>query len=78
MCAEPNSGGFVLAAASCAWLSARNDVLANAAIIGVGVLTLWFATGWLDIVVGIGIAVLNADAARAVWTAARREETPAP
>lgn len=56
-----------------AWLSARNDALANIAIIVVGILTLWFATGWLDIVVGIAIGLLNADAARAVWTAARRE-----
>jgi len=31
------------------------------------------ATGWIDIVVGVGIALLNADAARAVWKAARQE-----
>lgn len=61
-----------------AWLSARNDALANIAIVIVGVLTIWFATGWLDIVVGIAIGILNADAARAVWAAARREVDPAP
>lgn len=61
-----------------AWLSARNDVLANTAIVVVGILTLWFATGWLDIVVGMGIAVLNVDAARSVWRAARNEESPTP
>lgn len=61
-----------------AWLSARNDALANLAIIAVGILTLWFATGWLDIIVGIGIAILNADAARAVWNAARQESEPTP
>ena len=61
-----------------AWLSARNDALANLAIIAVGILTVWFATGWLDIIVGIGIAILNADAARAVWNAARRETEPTP
>lgn len=61
-----------------AWLSARNDSLANLAIIAVGVLTFWVATGWLDIIVGIGIAVLNADAARAVWKAARAETDPTP
>ncbi|SFS09404.1 Cation efflux family protein [Microbacterium sp. cf046] len=61
-----------------AWLSARNDAFANIAIIVVGILTIWFATGWLDIIVGIGIAVLNADAARAVWKAARRETDPVP
>jgi Co/Zn/Cd efflux system component len=61
-----------------AWLSARNDALANLAIIAVGILTIWFATGWLDIIVGIGIALLNADAARAVWKAARQETDPTP
>ena len=61
-----------------AWLSARNDAFANIAIILVGVLTLWFATGWLDILVGIGIGLLNADAARAVWKAARTETDPTP
>lgn len=61
-----------------AWLSARNDALANLAIIAVGILTIWFATGWLDIGVGVGIAILNADAARAVWKAARRETEPTP
>ncbi len=56
-----------------AWLSARNDSLANLAIVAAGILTLWIATGWLDIIVGIAIGLLNADAARAVWRAARRE-----
>ncbi|WP_438353900.1 cation transporter [Microbacterium sp. CJ88] len=59
-----------------AWLSARNDALANIAIIAVGLLTFWLATGWLDIIVGVGIGLLNADAARAVWRAARRETDP--
>ncbi|WP_363331278.1 cation transporter [Microbacterium sp. SCN 69-37] len=59
-----------------AWLSARNDALANLAIIAVGILTFWFATGWLDIIVGAGIGLLNADAARAVWMAARAETDP--
>ena len=61
-----------------AWLSARNDAVANIAIIGVGVLTMWFVTGWLDIVVGIGIALLNVDAARSVWRAARLEAKAQP
>ncbi len=61
-----------------AWLSARNDAFANLAIVAVGVLTFWFATGWLDIVVGVAIAILNLDAARAVWRAARRETEPTP
>ena len=56
-----------------AWLSARNDAIANLAIIAVGIATIWWATGWLDIVVGIAIGLMNADAAREVWTAARNE-----
>ena len=56
-----------------AWLSARNDALANLGIIAVAVITIWVATGWLDIVLGLAIGLLNADAARSVWTAARRE-----
>ncbi len=57
-----------------AFLSARNDVLANFAIIGAGVVTavVWRAA-WPDLIVGLGIAVMNADAAREVWQAARAE-----
>lgn len=56
-----------------AWLSARNDAVANLAMIAAGIATLWWATGWIDIVVGLGIGLMNADAARDVWQAARRE-----
>ena len=56
-----------------AYLSARNDVLANIAIIGAGLLTFATLSIWPDIVVGIGIAALNLDAAKEVWEAARRE-----
>lgn len=59
--------------ARAAWLSARNDALANIAIIGVAIATIWLRTGWLDIAVGLGIGLLNADAARVVWRAARDE-----
>jgi Co/Zn/Cd efflux system component len=57
-----------------AFLSARNDALANIAIIAAGLVTafLW-RSGWPDIVVGLGIAAMNADAAREVWQAARAE-----
>jgi Co/Zn/Cd efflux system component len=65
-----HTGGSMTKAA---WLSARNDALANVAIIAAALLTLWISTGWIDIVVGLGIAILNADAARAVWRAARAE-----
>lgn len=59
--------------AKAAWLSARNDALANVAIIAAAAITLLISTGWIDIVVGLGIAVLNADAARTVWRTARAE-----
>ena len=57
-----------------AFLSARNDVLANVAIIAAGVATAFvWNSAWPDIVVGLAIAAMNADAAREVFTAARRE-----
>jgi Co/Zn/Cd efflux system component len=59
--------------ARAAWLSARNDALANVAILGAALLSLWLVTGWIDIVVGLAIGLLNADAAREVWKAARSE-----
>jgi Co/Zn/Cd efflux system component len=57
-----------------AFLSARNDALANITIIGAGLVTafLW-RSAWPDLIVGLGIAAMNADAAREVWTAARTE-----
>lgn len=56
-----------------AFLSARNDVVANVAIIGAGLLTFATHSGWPDLVIGLGIAAMNLDAARAVWAAARDE-----
>ena len=56
-----------------AWLSARNDVLANLAIIGAAGATLWIASQWWDVAVGIVICYLNADAAVKVWLRSRRE-----
>jgi len=56
-----------------AFLSARNDVLANVAIIGAGGITLLWPSAWPDLLVGLGIFVLNLDAAREVHIAARAE-----
>ena len=56
-----------------AFLSARNDALANVAIMAAALLTAWWSSPWPDLVVGLGIAALNADAAREVWQAAREE-----
>ena len=66
-----HSGGSLTRAA---FLSARNDALANVAIIAAGLVTaLVLHSAWPDLIVGLGIAALNADAAREVWTAARKE-----
>lgn len=56
-----------------AFLSARNDALANVAIMLAGGITAVTHSGWPDLVVGLGIAAMNADAAREVWEAARDE-----
>ena len=61
-----------------AFLSARNDALANVALIAAGLATAATASPWPDLAVGLGIAALNADAAREVWSAARREHRAAP
>lgn len=57
-----------------AFLSARNDAFANVAIIATGLVTavLWHSA-WPDIIVGLAIALMNADAAREIWEAAREE-----
>ena len=57
-----------------AFLSARNDAIANIAIIAAGFVTaFWWRSAWPDLAVGIGIAIMNAGAAHAVWRAAREE-----
>ena len=61
-----------------AFLSARNDLLANAAIIAAGLVTaLAWRSAWPDLIVGLGIAAVNANAAREVWHAARAEHRAA-
>jgi len=56
-----------------AYLSARNDAAANLAIVAAGLVTLVLPSAWPDLVVGIGILIMNLDAAREVFVAARRE-----
>lgn len=56
-----------------AFLSARNDVYANIAIVVAGLLTALHASIWPDVIVGLGIACMNVDAAKEVWEAAREE-----
>ena len=60
-----------------AFLSARNDAVANFAIIGAGLVTLLWFSGWPDLIVGIAIALMNLDAAKSVWLAAKAEHRAA-
>ena len=57
-----------------AFLSARNDALANIGIIAAGLATafLW-RSPWPDLAVGLAIALVNLDAAKDVWETAREE-----
>jgi Co/Zn/Cd efflux system component len=65
-----HSGGSLTKAA---FLSARNDTFANVAIIAAGLATARLGSLWPDVIVGVAIGVLNADAAREVFAAARAE-----
>jgi Co/Zn/Cd efflux system component len=60
-----------------AYLSARNDVAANVAIIIAGLLTSVTQSHWPDLIVGLGIAALNAGAAHEVYETAREEHAQA-
>lgn len=60
-----------------AFLSARNDVFANIAIVGAGLVTAYLRSAWPDLIVGLGIALMNAGAAREVYRAAREEHRTA-
>lgn len=55
-------------------VAARYDMLVKVAIIETGVLTafVWRAP-WPDVITGLALVVLNADAARRVWMAARQQ-----
>lgn len=71
MLARHRHGGGSLTQA--AFLSSRNDAFANVAIMAAALVTAWWPSPWPDLALGLGIAALNADAAREVWQAARRE-----
>jgi Co/Zn/Cd efflux system component len=57
-----------------AFLSARNDAYANVAIIAAGLITAVYPSVWPDVIAGLGIACMNIDAAKEVWSAARAEQ----
>ncbi len=57
-----------------AFLSSRNDAVANIAMLVAGAVTAYTVAAWPDLVVGLGIALLNANAAKEVYRAARDEK----
>jgi cation diffusion facilitator family transporter len=40
------------------WLCSRNDLIANVAVLAAAALVAWSGSGWPDILVGLGIAIL--------------------
>jgi Co/Zn/Cd efflux system component len=60
-----------------AFLSARNDVLVNVAIIAMGVVTAWTGSGWPDLVLGCAIILLALHAAHEVWEVSEEERLAA-
>lgn len=55
------------------WLCSRNDLIANTAVIGAGVLVWWLDSRWPDVIVGVGIAALFLRTAVGVIGDARAE-----
>lgn len=60
-----------------AFLSARNDVLVNVAIIVMGLVTVWTGSGWPDLVLGCFIIGLALHAAHEVWEVSEEERLAA-
>jgi len=60
-----------------AFLSARNDVLVNVAVIGMAVVTLWTDSGWPDLILGCFIILLALYAAHEVWEVSEEERLAA-
>lgn len=60
-----------------AFLSARNDVLVNIAIIAMGLVTIWTQSGWPDLILGTLIILLATHAAWEVWEVSEEERLAA-
>jgi len=60
-----------------AFLSARNDVLVNLAIIAMGLATVWLRSGWPDLILGCFIIALAVRAAVEVWEVSEEERLAA-
>ena len=60
-----------------AFLSARNDVLVNLAIIAMAAVTMWTGSAWPDLVLGSLIILLALHAAHEVWEVSEEERLAA-
>lgn len=60
-----------------AFLSARNDVAINIAIIAMGLLTAWTRSGWPDLILGCAIVAIAFHAAWEVWEVSEEERLAA-
>ena len=56
-----------------AFLSARNDVIANIAIITTGIITYFYSSIWPDIIIGILIAYIRIESALEIYNKAVKE-----
>jgi Co/Zn/Cd efflux system component len=61
-----------------AFLSARNDIWANLAILAAAALTLAWRSAWPDLAVGLAILAMSLGAAREIYLSARAERQPPP
>jgi len=59
-----------------AFLSARNDALANIGIIIAGSIGFVWLSMWPDLIVGFFIMAINLDAAKEIWEASENHEIP--
>jgi len=59
-----------------AFLSARNDALANIGIIIAGLIGYIWVSMWPDLIVGFLIMAINLDAAKEIWEASESHEIP--
>ena len=57
-----------------AFLSARNDALANIAIILAGSISFIWYSIWPDLLVGFFIMAINLDAAKEIWEASESSD----
>ena len=57
-----------------AFYSARNDALANIAMIIAGIITVFYTSHYPDLIVGVLIFLLNLDASKAIYEQMKKEK----